>query len=164
MDNNSIKKNIGQTIGYEGVVTVSAFSGDRLQGFRRFHNEGKAKLFKFLSDCLIGDYRAAESSRPCRVVLFGSTDGQADINKKISSYVFYDAAPSIVLNDDGGYSSINYHFRLPYLALKTNEYAYACGLYPAVISDIESDMCAYFKFDDPIEIPSTDSNTTIVID
>lgn len=156
---------ISQAIGYAGLVTVSIEDGERSYGKKRFHNEGKAKLFRFFADCLTGSYSYAESSRPCRVVLFGGKDDDnkkvLDTGNKLSSFVYYDAAPNIDENSE--YSSVSYHFRLPYLALKAGKDVYACGLYPAIGNE-DTDMCALFEFDKPVALPSTDSNLTVIID
>jgi len=158
---NKDSTNISQAIGYAGTVTVSIEDGDRVYRKKRFHNVGKTKLFEFFADCLTGNYSSAESSRPCRIVLFGGEDDMPNINNKLSSFVYYDAAPNIELEKNGEYSSVSYHFRLPYLALKVGRNVYACGLYPA---NNNSDMCAFFQFDKPLPLLSTDSNMTVIID
>lgn len=161
MNKDSFKTDIGQSIGYDGLVTVSIEDGDRVYRKKRFHNEGKTKLFKFFADCLTGNYSGAEQSRPCRIVLFGGEDDKPNVNDRLSSFVYYDAAPNIEENSE--YSSVSYHFRLPYLALKTGKKIYACGLYPAM-GNKDTDMCAFFEFKKPEALPSTDSNLTVIID
>ena len=73
------------------------------------------------------------------------------------------------INEDGS-SSITYHFRIPFLCLVGGERVYKVGLYPNTISDLRTDICAYYLLakdeqnKQDFEIPTEGGNFTVIID
>lgn len=61
-------------IAYEGLVTVKLYNGKKLISTKTYHNAGGQNLFKFLSQCLAGNYKTAEQLRPCTLKLFNFSE------------------------------------------------------------------------------------------
>lgn len=170
---------------YSGNVTIKLYDGERLLRTSKHHNTGCAKLFNFIADCLTGNFSGAKSSRPCKVVLFKhDTDYPIGSDKddtvtfqpnsfneksRVSTKVFYDTTIYPGINEDGS-SSITYHFRIPFLCLVGGERVYKVGLYPNTISDLRTDICAYYLLakdeenKQDFEIPTEGGNFTVIID
>lgn len=71
------KKTIEQTvsptsIGYSGKINVKVTNRGKTVYNNTFHNNGGTKLFKFLCECLAGQYGTAETQRPMKIRLFNT--------------------------------------------------------------------------------------------
>lgn len=56
-------------IGYEGKVTLTLMSNNRVLKTQTYKNSGTAQLFKFLGYCLIGRSNDVENLLPCKIAL-----------------------------------------------------------------------------------------------
>ena len=161
---------------YTGDITVKLTEGDRVYSEQHFHNTGCAKLFNFVADCLTGNFNAAKSSRPCRIVLFKLDPIEDEENTtfnrlywnddtRVSTKVIYDSAVTPGATIENG-STVTYHFRIPYLCLVDGAEVRKLGLYPDIISSYSDDLCAYYILpsDEKIVVPTGGSNFTIIID
>ena len=59
----------GDGLGYEGKVTLTLKSGDRILGSQTYKNNGTANLFKFLGYCLMGNASDVEHLLPTKIAL-----------------------------------------------------------------------------------------------
>lgn len=173
-----MSKNIANnnTFNYSGDITLKILDGNRVISTKEYHNTGTQKLFNFFGSCLRGEFRAAKSARPCRVVLFEAGTGEAkdsvptaeywNADKKASTAVYYDSTPVVLDNEDGNGTTVQYHFRLPFLSLRSGAIVTKIGLYPNIVSNYVDDICAYYYLDQEnyINIPLRGGNYTIVID
>lgn len=177
----------GEGLRYSGDVEITLMDGDRVVSKRKCHNTGCKKLFMFFANSLSGDWSAARTSRPCKIVLFKTGDDEAlyDGDKKIfdsaywteeekvSTVVLHDsavtAAPIYVRTESGtvciGYGA-KYHFRIPYLCLANRSIVTKMAIYPEVISSLKEDMSAYYIVDEGegIQVPDAGGNFTIIVD
>jgi hypothetical protein len=64
----TVSLNGEQSISYAGRVNIKIQKGNKTLSTRKFDNSGMPNLFKFLCNCLAGNY--AEKMRPCKVKLF----------------------------------------------------------------------------------------------
>lgn len=67
-------------ITYEGLVTVKLYNGKKLLSTKTYHNSGSPNLFKFLCQCIAGNYKTADRLRPCMLKLFGFGETPASPN------------------------------------------------------------------------------------
>ena len=83
---------------------------------------------------------------------------------KVSNAVYYDS--TAVPESGNDYGSVTYHFRIPFLALESGTTVKKIGLYPNIISNEETDLCAYYVLPtgNEIEIPTDGNNYTIIIE
>ena len=164
------------TLNYSGDITLKILDGDRVISTKEYHNTGTQKLFNFFGSCLRGEFRAAKSIRPCRVILFEAGTGEIkdsvptaeywNKNTKASTAVYYDSTPVVLDTEDGDGTTVQYHFRLPFLSLRSGAIITKVGLYPSIYSDEAGDLCAYYYLDQDsyINVPLRGGNYTIVID
>lgn len=61
-------------------------------------------------------------------------------------------------------SSVKYHFRVPFLKLTSGSKVKKLMLLPSTATDYTKDACAYYVLNDPIQVPDTAANYTIIID
>ena len=52
------------TLKYTGIVTLSQYIGSKKRQIARMHNEGGDALFRFLANCLAGDFTTAKLTMP----------------------------------------------------------------------------------------------------
>ena len=171
---------------YTGTVTVSSYLGDRLIQTQTKHNAGLPKLFSFIANCLEGAWTVAKDSRPCKLALLKSEDGEdfnklnADgtantncstpttkpdywsINYAVATPIMYDTA--VVSTSNNLTSSITYHFRVPFLSLVGGSAIKKLMLLPAIASSYAQDACAYYVLNEPIEVPTASGNFTVIVD
>ena len=62
--NNKVSSTTGG-IRYTGNITVSIQRGNKIISTKQYHNNGTALLFKFIANCLAGNYYY--KARPCRI-------------------------------------------------------------------------------------------------
>ncbi len=157
---------INNGINYRGEVSISVMDGKRkLRSFT--HNNGKKGLFNFLTNCLLGNFTVAKSLYPSKIACFGTPTGSSMI-ARLSSFVRYDTSRWEVKNESESGSSIYFHFRIPYVALKTGVIS-MLRLYVNEISgeEVAENICAEITLDenDYITVPDTaDGNFTIIVD
>ena len=157
-----VKRSKSNALSYAGDIHVKIVEDDRVYYENNFHNHGTKKLFNFFIDALIGNYTVAKSSRPCKIILFKKNDDGTFT--KVSNAVYYDSTAVPESGDSHG--SVTYHFRIPFLALESGTTVKRIGLYPNIISNEETDLCAYYDLTagNEIEIPTDGNNYTIIIE
>ena len=184
---NRVKKimDSSQNLNYTGDIHIQVLNDNRIYYDRYLHNHGMPKLFKFIVTCLSGNFSNAKSEIPCKIILFKKLDTEifpSEVNEnnqetiiwsletKVSDAIYYDSTATPDISDNGG--SIEYHFRIPFLALTSGVTVKKIGLDPNLITDTDykQDLYAYYLFDkignetDPgIVIPADGSNYTIII-
>jgi hypothetical protein len=82
MNNNTteIRNTNSDCAQYAGTVTVSSYLGDRLIKKEIHHNKGLNNLFKFIGNCLQGNFYEAKYTRPCKLVLLKSVANESFID------------------------------------------------------------------------------------
>ena len=81
--------------------------------------------------------------------------------------IMYDTPPIASfssITDSVPKSSVTYHFRVPFLSLINNSDIKKLMLLPLNASDYSREACAYFVLKKPLNIPSPNSNFTVIID
>ena len=176
-----IKKTNGDCAQYTGTVTVASYLGDRLIQKETHHNAGLNNLFKFISNCLQGNWYEAKYNRPCKLVMLKAATTEnlsvsTPVNEDTKQFwssdyavcnpIMYDnAAASDYFSVEGSpASSATYHFRVPFLSLISGSQIKKLMLLPSIASDYAEDACAYFVLDNPIEVPVAGGNFTVIID
>ena len=157
---------INNGISYHGEVSISVMDGKR-KLCAVTHNNGRKGLFNFLSNCLLGNFIAAKSSYPSKIACFGTVTDTDTTLVRLSSFIRYDSSRWETKETSTG-SSIYFHFRIPYMALKPGTIS-KLRLYTNDVSgeDVEEDICAEINLEDTkyITVPdTTDGNFTIIVD
>ena len=159
---------INNGINYHGEVSISVMDGKR-KLCAVTHNNGGKGLFNFLSNCLLGNFVAAKSSYPSKIACFGKVNDTDTDTKlvRLSSFIRYDSSRWETKETSTG-SSIYFHFRIPYSALKPGTIS-ILRLYTNEVSgeDAEEDICAEISLDATkyITVPdTTDGNFTVIVD
>ena len=157
---------INNDISYHGEVSISVMDGKR-KLCAVTHNNGRKGLFNFLSNCLLGNFIAAKSSYPSKIACFGTVAGTDAMPVRLSSFIRYDSSRWETKETSTG-SSIYFHFRIPYMALKPGT-IFKLRLYTNDVSgeDVEEDICAEINLEDTkyITVPdTTDGNFAIIVD
>lgn len=177
-----------ETLRYSGDLTISVMENERIISTRKIHNTGCKSLFMFFANCLAGEWSAAKSLRPCKIILFKTATGE-DLtgetkseywtkSTQVSTKVTHDTAIvtlPITETKNGKTSTIGYcakyHFRIPYLCLNEGQNVTKMALFPGdrYISgrNYFDSMCAYYRFPSEeagILIPPTGGNYTIIVD
>ena len=157
---------INNGINYHGEVSISVMDGKR-KLCAVTHNNGRKGLFNFLSNCLLGNFIAAKSSYPSKIACFGTVTDTDTTLVRLSSFIRYDSSRWETKETSTG-SSIYFHFRIPYSALKQGTIS-KLRLYTNEVSgeDVEEDICAEINLEDTkyITVPdTTDGNFTVIVD
>lgn len=181
-----IKNNTSDCAQYTGTVTVSSYLGDRLIQQETHHNTGLIKLFRFIGNCLQGNFFEAKYNRPCKIVLLREGTGEDDLENSTplnlnaldakerhfwsSEYavcgpILYDSAAQVETDTRSNpTSAVTYHFRIPFLKLVSGTKIKKLLLLPTITTDYVTDACAYFVLPEPIEVPRASGNFTVIID
>jgi hypothetical protein len=108
-------------LSYTGKVKISFCQGSKIIKSKTYSNNGCGPLFKFIAQCIQGEYKQAEKIRPNKVKLFFNTSDEVkldwDKTKSATSFVTSNAPADIaVIKDDLsniiGYKTI-LHFLVP---------------------------------------------------
>ena len=159
---------------YKGTVEVAIEDTNKHRvTVSKFHNKATEHMFDFFAQCLAGEYKAAESVRPCMLGLFqaatnaGGGDTEANDQNKywtatnlMSNFVHFDR---VHLNFENNKTSATMHFRVPFIYLKAGK-VHKLALYPAKIIDPATSMCAKHWLSTDIDVPLAAGNYTIVVD
>lgn len=133
-------------LGYEGKVTLTLKSNDRVLSTKTYKNNGTAQLFKFLGYCLIGAYEEAKSLLPNKIRLFYNNSqhpvGASPTAITPSSYWQSLAqTPSILSDSDTSQVKVIYSFEVSRAAI-TDDFN-QIALYSVGTEDI-TDFSAYY--------------------
>ena len=169
-----VKKQDTISIGYSGKVKVTVVDDRKVVSRKVGHNAGGQPLFKFLAQCLCGNYENAKASQPLKIKLFYNkteTETVDEATKNIQDWVksegdftnITSASNFIFVNAPGatkeikitdkqgnlvaknGYKAI-LHFRVPFSFVTRTEINQIC-LYAQNESDPKI-YSAYYLFTD----------------
>jgi hypothetical protein len=137
-------------LGYEGKVTLTLKSDNRVLKSKTYKNNGTAHLFKFLGYCLVGSYQEVKHLVPARILLLDNNSASpetADAKNIVqrSAWTDYAQLPTIISESSPSQVRITYSFEVPRAAItgSFNQVAlYGCG-----ISDMR-DFSAYYYLTD----------------
>ena len=104
-------------LGYEGKVTLTLKSNNRVLKSQTYKNNGTANLFKFLGHCLIGHYSDVKDLLPTKVaLLFNTASTPADAHltnvEKRSGFTGWAQTPSIISTTDPAEVKVTYSFEV----------------------------------------------------
>lgn len=161
-------------LGYEGKVTLTLKSNNRVLKSKTYKNQGTAKLFKFLGYCLIGAYEEAKSFLPSKILLLRNTSQSpsgASITavNQCSAWQALAQTPTIVSDSINSQVKVMYSFEVPRAAISGpfNQVAlYSVG---ADDKDITDFSAYYFLVDgynawDELNPASWSSTTVLLIE
>ena len=169
-----VKKQDTISIGYSGKVKVTVVDDRKVVSRKVGHNAGGQPLFKFLAQCLCGNYENAKTSQPLKIKLFYNkteTETVAEATKNIqdwvksegdftnitsaSNFIFVNGPSTpeeIKITDENGnlvakngYKAI-LHFRVPFAFVTQDEVNQIC-LY-AQDENNDKKYSAYYLFKD----------------
>lgn len=165
------------SIKYQGSIRVNILDGNRIISTKNYSNSGTTKLFSFLTACLKGDFETAADNRPCKLILLKSgadenfDPGEGAVSAPTSAFEGTDfwkegcyLAPPVHHNKAivGTATAVTYSFRVPFLILGTGAVK-KMALITENSTDYK-DICAYYILNEPIEIPASGGNYTILVD
>lgn len=161
VDGAALSSSSSATLNYTGKVKISFCNGSKVFKSKTYSNNGCGPLFKFIAQCLQGEYKQAEKTRPTKVKLFYNTATSPVVNWHDSSirvatnFITSNAPADIAVIKDyttgqiSGYKTI-LHFLIPAVFVDTSsvndtfEINQIC-LYPA--KEFTDENCsAYFLF------------------
>jgi hypothetical protein len=90
-------------LGYEGKVTLTLKSNNRVIKSQTYKNKGTAQLFKFLGYCLIGRYSEVENLLPTKIALLynaAATPEDADPGDVVAVSDFFGTTQTLVSSTD----------------------------------------------------------------
>ena len=143
-------------IGYEGNVKICIKAGKKTLLSKTIHNNGTTNLFRFLANCLKGDFRS--DMLPCRIRLFNrSYTNNEDDPAKADTWKFnedygicpyiYIATSAVTYDTSKGTAQTKYVFRIPYSQITETE-IYKLALYSKKTSNSDTDKYAYIGLTD----------------
>jgi hypothetical protein len=159
-------------LGYEGKVTLTLKSNNRVLKSKTYKNKGTSRLFKFIGYCLIGAYEEAKNFLPTKVLLLYNGSNQdpqnasATLVEQRSAWQTYAQTPTIISEDSQ--VKVMYSFEVPRNTIygPFNQVA----LYGAGVSskDITDFSAYYFLVDgagawDEIDPEGQWSTTTVLL-
>ncbi len=115
-------------LGYEGKITLTLKSNNRVLQTNTYKNNGMAPLFKFLGYCLIDSYEEAKSLLPTKIMLLYNSDAEGKDFRAIeqtvltnvqtrSDYRGLTQIPSIVSSSTEEQVRVVYSFEVPKSAI-----------------------------------------------
>lgn len=159
MKHTHLKGTTMNTLGYAGMVTLYQHTGTKKTVLARKHNEGGRALFNYLADCLLGDFAAAKSECPTKVMLLNINDDGSITKASNTSFIHILTKPERVYNETDGV--VRYSFIVPQDMLSTS--FNAIGLYPASATEADlEDYSAYCSI--ALDSNSLSLSTVLVID
>lgn len=138
-------------IGYEGRVTLTLKSNNRVLKSETYKNNGTARLFQFLGLCLIDSYEEAKKYLPGKLLLLknNSTGNVLDAKSVsvCSTWQTLVKTPAIISDGETSQVKVIYSFEIPRAAVtaRFNQVA----LYGVNTNDIY-DFSAYYYLTDAL--------------
>lgn len=164
-------------LGYEGKVTLTLKSSDRVIKSQTYKNNGTVELFKFLGNCLASRFNEAAKLLPTKILLLYNTSSDGPLSKNArnviyrSGFIGYAQPPTIVDDENTESVKVTYNFEVPYHMVENtfNQVAlYGASKSTENISKDYTEFSAYHyltdnngEFDD--QDVSTWSATTILL-
>jgi hypothetical protein len=135
-------------LGYEGKVTLTLKSNNRVLESKTYKNHGTAQLFKFLGQCLIGSFEESKNLLPNKILLLKNTSGGA-FSTAVSPCTTWQTlvkTPTIISEVEPAQVKIVYSFEISRAAIVDNFNQVA--LYGADITNYQ-EFSAYYYLTDP---------------
>lgn len=170
-----------QTINYQGSISLSINKGKKVLLKKKYHNKGMPNLFKFLANCLAGNYSG--NLRPNKIKLFYNPDTSTspsnwDWNtawgdnttkpKAVSPYILFDATPVVETKENA--CQVTLHFRVPFSYISGDKINIV-ALYQSDASDDQSQVAAYYlltdennTWDGGIDLSEVSTNYSLIIE
>jgi hypothetical protein len=114
-------------LGYEGKVTLTLKSNNRVLKSQVYRNHGTARLFKFLGHCLINDFTGAKPYLPTKILLLyneAKTPAEAITNAMNPTYIDVRSSekglsqmPTLISEDETEQVRVIYSFEMPKTAI-----------------------------------------------
>lgn len=126
-------KNRSTNVSYRGDVKVSTYIGKHCLSTKTYRNTGALPLFRFLANCLAGNFPAAYQSRPYKVKLLKVTAEDANnvqlpedlrkttgVDRECSDFIPMTTAPEIIIQetDKGQSCKVMFSFMFPYSRIR----------------------------------------------
>ena len=157
-------------IGYEGKVTLTLKSNNRVLESKTYKNNGTAQLFKFLGYCLIDSYEEAKRLLPNKILLlYNTSESIASVMPTAveprSTWQSITQTPSIISENNS--VRVTYSFEVPRAAI-TGQFNQV-ALYGTGMADQDIyDFSAYYYLTDSFgelkpQNPEEWSATTILL-
>lgn len=131
---------------YTGIVTLSQYVGNKKIQIAKVHNTGGSYLFKFLANCLVGDFSKVNKNHcPTKIKLLSRTPVENDfIYEEKSGFIFKRGVELIGDNDNE--CRVRYSFMIPRDLLEdiTSISSLGIGLYANDIPESEPENFAAF--------------------
>ena len=161
-------------IGYEGKITLTLKSNNRVLKTKTYKNKGTSQLFKFLGHCLMGEYKEAGPLRPSKLLLLHNYSGTApaaatstDI-RRASEWQPLAQTPTLINDNVNQQVSVIYTFEIPKNSIERSFNQVA--LYGENTANNEiTNFSAYYYLTDPSgrefeeEFPDSWSATTVLL-
>ena len=118
------------SLNYTGKVSVKFCKGNKVLKSKTYSNNGCGPLFKFIAQCLQGEYRQAEKLRPNKIKLFSNTSEEVKLSwnettKAVTGFVTSNSPADIDVIKNGseiiGYKTI-LHFLVPAVYVDSSKF------------------------------------------
>lgn len=139
-------------LGYEGKVTLTLKSNNRVLKSKTYKNNGTAQLFKFLGYCLIDSYEQAKNLLPAKLLLLHnnsdspSTANPANVELR-SDWQTFAKVPSILSEQSTEQVKVTYSFEIPRAAIDERGFN-QIALYGIGIEDFRDFSAYYYLIND----------------
>jgi hypothetical protein len=160
------------SLGYEGKVTLTLKSNNRVLKSKTYKNKGTAQLFKFLGYCLIDSYEDAKNLLPAKLLLlYNHAEYRAEATPtnvdQRSTWQTFAKMPTIISENESEQVKVVYSFEIPRAAIDERGFN-QIALYGAGIEDFRDFSAFYYLVDDIDEKLKTESvqgwsTTTILL-
>lgn len=153
---------------YTGIVSLSQYTNGKKTLLARLHNEGGATLFSFLADCLCGDFAAAKTTRPTKIMLLRTTfDEEARIKNinSASGFIYLLAKPEkLYVESTATTSKVSFNFIIARDILEGSDFN-SIGLYAdnATLSSINN-FAAFCDITGLLNNSSIAASSVLVVD
>ena len=161
-------------LGYEGKVTLTLKSNNKVLKSRTYKNKGTVQLFKFLGYCLIGAYEEAKTFLPNKILLLhNNSQSPVDANvaavEQRSAWQMLAQTPTIISDSTNSQVRVLYSFEVPRAAISGsfNQVAlYGAGVN---VNDITDFSAYYFLVNghnewDAVELATWSTTTVLLIE
>lgn len=171
--------NKNTSISYSGDITLTTYIGKTAISKKQYHNKGALALYRFLANCLSGNFPAAYQLRPFQIKLLSYT-GDKNPNEfkidqalmegsiqSVTNFINLASAPEIkyVYSDTTCGCSVTFSFIFPYDRLSSTENgANVVAIYGPGIQDTAiGDFCAYYLLTSQVVNIAEGSDTETVL-
>jgi hypothetical protein len=144
--NKKLRGKAKNNVAYTGIVKLSQYMNGKQAIIDEIHNEGGMPLFDFIANCLVGDFKAAQTGRPTQILLLNINEQNEVSQADNTSFIPLLALPERVYSAKEGI--VKYSFIIPqeYFAAGNTEGAVrfnAIGLYADSAKDPATDAANY---------------------